>query len=312
MPDQNAMPQAPSGRTMALGMSTLAFTVCFAVWTIFSIIGIQIKKDLGLTDTQFGLLVGTPILTGSLIRLILGIWTDQYGGRVVYAVDDALAAVDDLAADLSPTTIRPSCWRRSASALPAARSRSASPTSRAGTPRRSRAPRSASSAPAMSARPSPSSSRPSSWSPTAGRRSRDVWAARWLVTAVVFFCSPPRTIPSSPRDAGPARSPSRMSAMLEPLQEHPGLALLALLLLRLRRLRRAVAVAAALPDRRLRPRHHDRRHDRRGLFGPGHPVPRLWRHLSDKFGARRIMYWTFVRLGRLHASCCPIRRPSTS
>jgi NNP family nitrate/nitrite transporter-like MFS transporter len=74
----------PEGRGAALGMSKLAFTVCFAVWTIFSIIGIQIKKDLGLTDTQFGLLVGTPILTGSLIRLILGIWADQYGGRVVY------------------------------------------------------------------------------------------------------------------------------------------------------------------------------------------------------------------------------------
>jgi NNP family nitrate/nitrite transporter-like MFS transporter len=68
-------------RTTALAMSTTAFTVCFAVWTIFSIIGVQIKKDLGLSDTQFGLLVGTPILTGSLIRLALGIWTDQYGGR---------------------------------------------------------------------------------------------------------------------------------------------------------------------------------------------------------------------------------------
>jgi NNP family nitrate/nitrite transporter-like MFS transporter len=79
------MPMTGSGdRTTALGMSTLAFTVCFAVWTIFSIIGVQIKKDLGLTDTQFGLLVGTPILTGSLIRLILGIWSDQHGGRIVY------------------------------------------------------------------------------------------------------------------------------------------------------------------------------------------------------------------------------------
>jgi len=80
-------------RTTALGMSTLAFTVCFAVWTIFSIIGVQIKKDLGLTDTQFGLLVGTPILTGSLIRLILGIWADQYGGRVVYVGVMVAAAV---------------------------------------------------------------------------------------------------------------------------------------------------------------------------------------------------------------------------
>lgn len=70
-------------RRRALGISTLAFTACFAVWTIFSIIGVQIQKDLGLNDTQFGLLIGTPILTGSLSRLALGIWADQYGGRIV-------------------------------------------------------------------------------------------------------------------------------------------------------------------------------------------------------------------------------------
>jgi NNP family nitrate/nitrite transporter-like MFS transporter len=74
-------------------MSTIAFTACFAVWTIFSIIGIQIKKDLGLNETEFGLLVGTPILTGSLIRLILGIWADQYGGRLVYTLVMLSAAV---------------------------------------------------------------------------------------------------------------------------------------------------------------------------------------------------------------------------
>jgi NNP family nitrate/nitrite transporter-like MFS transporter len=73
-----------SDQRHALWLSTIAFTVCFAVWTIFAIIGVQIKKDLGLSDTQFGLLVGTPILTGSLIRLVLGVWTDQYGGRIVF------------------------------------------------------------------------------------------------------------------------------------------------------------------------------------------------------------------------------------
>jgi len=72
---------SPQGR--ALWMSTLAFTVCFAVWTIFSIIGVRIKNELGLNETQFGLLIGTPILTGSLSRLTLGIWTDRYGGRLV-------------------------------------------------------------------------------------------------------------------------------------------------------------------------------------------------------------------------------------
>jgi NNP family nitrate/nitrite transporter-like MFS transporter len=80
-------------RHWALGLSTVAFTTCFAVWTIFSIIGVQIQKDLGLTDTQFGLLVGTPILTGSLSRLALGIWADQYGGRLVNTIVMLAAAV---------------------------------------------------------------------------------------------------------------------------------------------------------------------------------------------------------------------------
>ncbi|WMT89827.1 nitrate/nitrite transporter [Pelagibacterium sp. H642] len=82
MPDTGTAPNA--GR--ALSLSTIAFTVCFAVWTIFSIIGVQIKDQLGLTEAQFGLLVGTPVLTGSLIRLLLGIWTDRFGGRLVYTL----------------------------------------------------------------------------------------------------------------------------------------------------------------------------------------------------------------------------------
>ena len=91
MQDMTGARRGDQGR--ALWLSTIAFTVCFAVWTIFSIIGVQIKKDLGLNDTQFGLLVGTPILTGSLIRLMLGIWTDQYGGRIVYTAVMLSAAV---------------------------------------------------------------------------------------------------------------------------------------------------------------------------------------------------------------------------
>jgi len=74
-------------------MSTIAFTACFAVWTIFSIIGVQLKDELGLNDTQFGLLVGTPILTGSISRIFLGIWTDQYGGRIVYFLVMISAAI---------------------------------------------------------------------------------------------------------------------------------------------------------------------------------------------------------------------------
>jgi len=67
-----------------LAMNTLAFAVNFAVWVMFSVIGIKIKAELNLNETEFGLLVATPILTGSLVRLPLGILTDRYGGRIVY------------------------------------------------------------------------------------------------------------------------------------------------------------------------------------------------------------------------------------
>jgi len=65
-------------------MSTIAFTVCFAIWMMFAVIGIPIKKMLDLNATQFGLLTATPVLTGSLIRVPLGMWTDKYGGRIVF------------------------------------------------------------------------------------------------------------------------------------------------------------------------------------------------------------------------------------
>ena len=67
-------------------MSTLAFTVCFAVWMMFGVIGIPIKQTLGLNNTEFGILTAVPVLTGSLIRVPLGMWTDKYGGRIVFFV----------------------------------------------------------------------------------------------------------------------------------------------------------------------------------------------------------------------------------
>ena len=80
---QDSSTISPARQQRALWLSTFAFTTCFAAWMIFSIIGIQIKKDLGLNDTQFGLLIATPVLSGSLLRIFLGVWADQIGGRKV-------------------------------------------------------------------------------------------------------------------------------------------------------------------------------------------------------------------------------------
>ncbi|MEJ6005250.1 nitrate/nitrite transporter [Paucibacter sp. AS339] len=77
-------PQAGRKALSVLIVSTLAFTVCFMVWMMFGVIGIPIKKQLGLNATEFGLLTAMPVLSGSLVRVPLGIWTDKFGGRIVF------------------------------------------------------------------------------------------------------------------------------------------------------------------------------------------------------------------------------------
>ena len=67
-----------------LFVSTLAFMICFAVWMMFGVIGIPIRESLGLNNTEFGLLTSTPVLFGAAMRLPLGIWTDRFGGRIVF------------------------------------------------------------------------------------------------------------------------------------------------------------------------------------------------------------------------------------
>lgn len=66
-----------------LSMSTLGFVVCFTIWMMFGVIGIPIRQMLQLNATEFGLLAATPVLTGALMRLPLGIWADRYGGRLI-------------------------------------------------------------------------------------------------------------------------------------------------------------------------------------------------------------------------------------
>lgn len=66
-----------------LTASTVTFAICFAAWTIFSIIGVKIQEELGLSETQFGVLIATPVLTGSVIRLFLGLASEKFGGRIL-------------------------------------------------------------------------------------------------------------------------------------------------------------------------------------------------------------------------------------
>jgi NNP family nitrate/nitrite transporter-like MFS transporter len=80
-------------RNSVLAMNTFGFTVMFAVWVVFAIVGLQIRKELSLTDTQFALLVALPVLTGSILRLPVGMATDWWGGRPLFTALLAFTAL---------------------------------------------------------------------------------------------------------------------------------------------------------------------------------------------------------------------------
>ncbi len=68
-------------RFRVLSVSTIAFTLMFAVWMMFGVLGVPIQKELRLNDIQLGWLGAAAVLSGSLPRLAFGVWTDLYGGR---------------------------------------------------------------------------------------------------------------------------------------------------------------------------------------------------------------------------------------
>ncbi len=78
-----------------LTANTLAFTVSFAVWMMYGVlITFLVDQQLyDFTKSQMGWLIGIPVLTGSVFRLPVGMLSDRYGGRPVFAIVMLLSAV---------------------------------------------------------------------------------------------------------------------------------------------------------------------------------------------------------------------------
>ncbi|BDG25170.1 MFS transporter [Thermus thermophilus] len=73
-------------RLRVLWLSTLAFTLMFAAWLMFGVLGVPIRKEFGLSDVQLSWISALAILNGSLWRLLAGILADRYGGRLVFTL----------------------------------------------------------------------------------------------------------------------------------------------------------------------------------------------------------------------------------
>lgn len=70
--------------TRVLILSTVSFTLLFAVWLMFGVLSVPIKEEMHLDKIQFSWLTAIAVLSGSIWRLPFGILTDRVGGRRLF------------------------------------------------------------------------------------------------------------------------------------------------------------------------------------------------------------------------------------
>ena len=83
-PPTTARRPASATRPASSSSSTTAFTLMFAVWLMFGVLGVAIKDELRLNKIQFSWLTAIAVLSGSVWRLPIGIVTDRVGGRRLF------------------------------------------------------------------------------------------------------------------------------------------------------------------------------------------------------------------------------------
>ncbi len=82
-----------SGHWPSLLGAWLHFEVSFMVWLLIGALSIPISEDFGLSAFQKGLLVGIPLLGGSLLRVIVGPLGDWVGAKTIGLVILGLEAM---------------------------------------------------------------------------------------------------------------------------------------------------------------------------------------------------------------------------
>jgi NNP family nitrate/nitrite transporter-like MFS transporter len=81
--ERSAAATAAHGHKPTVVAAFLHFDLSFMIWVLLGALGVSISESLGLSAAQKGLMVATPILSGSLMRIPLGLLSDRFGGRRV-------------------------------------------------------------------------------------------------------------------------------------------------------------------------------------------------------------------------------------
>jgi MFS transporter, NNP family, nitrate/nitrite transporter len=79
-----------AGHRPTLFAAFLYFDLAFMVWVILGPLGVQIAHDLGLSAAQKGLMVATPVLSGALLRLVMGMLVDHLKPKLAGAIGQVI------------------------------------------------------------------------------------------------------------------------------------------------------------------------------------------------------------------------------
>ena len=71
----------PQGHTPTLAACFLHFDVSFMLWVLLGALGVYIAEGLKLGPAEKAMVVAVPILSGSLLRVPLGLLSDRFGGK---------------------------------------------------------------------------------------------------------------------------------------------------------------------------------------------------------------------------------------
>ena len=91
-----------AGHTPTLLAAFLYFDLAFMVWVILGPLGVQIASDLGLSHTQKGLMVATPVLAGALLRIVMGVLVDHLKPKLAQGLAHQIAG-ESIAAQTART-----------------------------------------------------------------------------------------------------------------------------------------------------------------------------------------------------------------
>jgi MFS transporter, NNP family, nitrate/nitrite transporter len=93
----------PRKAYFALTIATFALIINFWAWSLLSPLGSKYASELSLNPLSLSLLLAVPVIVGSIGRIILGMITDKFGGRIVFAVTCLLAMIPVIALAFSDT-----------------------------------------------------------------------------------------------------------------------------------------------------------------------------------------------------------------